>query len=50
MEATCSSENLIEFQRTTRFHITEDKLLQNHRCENLKSYEMQYVFEIKTDF
>jgi hypothetical protein len=26
-------------QRTTRRHIPEEDTLQNHRCENLKSYK-----------
>jgi hypothetical protein len=28
--------------RTTRCHIPEDDTLQNHRCENLKSYNKRY--------
>jgi hypothetical protein len=28
----------VEFQRTTRRYIPEDRTLHNHRCENLKSY------------
>jgi hypothetical protein len=39
MEAVCSSETSVETQRTTRRHIPEDDTLQNHRCENLKSYK-----------
>jgi hypothetical protein len=38
MEATCSSETSVEFQRTTRHCIPEDRPLQNHRCENLRSF------------
>jgi hypothetical protein len=30
-------------QRTTRRHIPEEDTLQNHRCENLKSYIL-YMF------
>jgi hypothetical protein len=37
-EATCSSETSVNFQRTTRRYILEDRTLHNHRCENLKSY------------
>jgi hypothetical protein len=37
MEAICSSETSIAFQRTTRRHIPEDDSLHDHRCENLKS-------------
>jgi hypothetical protein len=38
MEATCSSETSVNFQRTTRRYISEDSTLHNHRCENLKSF------------
>jgi hypothetical protein len=37
MEATCSSE-ASDFQLTTRRYIPEDRIIHNHRCENLKSY------------
>jgi hypothetical protein len=37
MEAKCSSETSVDFQRTTRRYITEDITLPNNRCENLKS-------------
>jgi hypothetical protein len=40
MEAICSSEKSVETQRTTRRLIPEDDTLHNHRCENLKSYEV----------
>jgi hypothetical protein len=38
MEAIRSSETSGTTLRTTRRHIPEDDTLQNHRCENLKSY------------
>jgi hypothetical protein len=38
MEAIRSSETSGTTQRTTRRHIPEEDTLQNHRCENLKSY------------
>jgi hypothetical protein len=38
MEAMRSSETSGTTQRTTRRHIPEEDTLQNHRCENLKSY------------
>jgi hypothetical protein len=41
MEATCSSETSVDSQRTTLHYIPEDRTLHNHRCENLKSYELQ---------
>jgi hypothetical protein len=30
-------------ERTTRRHIPEDDTLQNHRCEDLKSYGVMYL-------
>jgi hypothetical protein len=38
MEATCSSETSVDFQRTTRRYIPEDRTLRNRLCENLRSY------------
>jgi hypothetical protein len=38
MEAAHSSENSIDFQRTKRYYIPEDRTVHNHRCENLKFY------------
>jgi hypothetical protein len=38
MEAICSCEISVDFQRTTRRYIPEDSTLHNHRCEDLKSY------------
>jgi hypothetical protein len=38
MEASCSSETLVNVQRTTRRYIQEDRTLHNYLCENLKSY------------
>jgi hypothetical protein len=43
MEAIRSSETSGTTQRTTRRHIPEEDTLQNHRCENLKSYTVLYV-------
>jgi hypothetical protein len=40
MEAIRSSETSGTTQRTTRRHIPEEDTLQNHRCENLKSYTL----------
>jgi hypothetical protein len=37
-EAICSSETLVEFQRTIRRYIPDDGTLHNRRCENLKTY------------
>jgi uncharacterized membrane protein len=44
MEAICSSEKSIDFQRTTRRYIPEDRTLHNHRCENLKSYVLLTLY------
>jgi hypothetical protein len=38
MGATCSSEMLVDFQRTTQREIPENRTLHNHCCEKLKSY------------
>jgi hypothetical protein len=38
MEAICTSDTSVDFQRTTRHCIPEDSTVHNHRCENLKSY------------
>jgi hypothetical protein len=43
MEAIRSSETSGTTQRTTRRHIPEEDTLQNHRCENLKSYTINHV-------
>jgi hypothetical protein len=34
MEATFSFEKSVEFQRTTRRFMPEDRTRHNHRCEN----------------
>jgi hypothetical protein len=44
MEAICSSETSVDFQRTTRRYTPEDSTLYNNRCENLKSYAFKFVF------
>jgi hypothetical protein len=48
MEAISSSETSVEFQRTTRRHIPEDATLQNHGCENLKSYNIYFFLILRT--
>jgi hypothetical protein len=42
----CSSETSVDFQRTTRRCIPEDRTVHNHRRENLKPYKFMksYVF------
>jgi hypothetical protein len=37
-EATCTSETSADFQWTALRYIPEDRILHNHRCENLKSF------------
>jgi hypothetical protein len=43
MEATCSSEMCVDYQQTTRRYVQEDRILHNHRCENVKSNEECYL-------
>jgi hypothetical protein len=43
MEAIHSFETSGTTQRTTRRHIPEEDTLQNHRCENLKSYTVKMI-------
>jgi hypothetical protein len=50
MEATCSSETSVEFHRITRRYIPGDKILHNHRCDNLKSYVLFSVFILLCHF
>jgi hypothetical protein len=38
MESIYSFETWLDFHRTTRNYISEDRIISNHRCENLKSY------------
>jgi hypothetical protein len=45
MDATFSFETSVDFQRTTRRNIPEDRTLQNHRCENLNSYIILYFVQ-----
>jgi hypothetical protein len=37
MEAKCSSETPIDFHRTKRRYIPEDRAVHNYCCENLRS-------------
>jgi hypothetical protein len=46
MEAIRSSETSGTTLRTTRRYIPEDDTLQNHRCENLKSYMYRICLEL----
>jgi hypothetical protein len=45
MEATRTSETLVNFYQTTRRYNPEDSHLHTHRRENLKSYYRLRVFE-----
>jgi hypothetical protein len=40
MEVTCSSEMSFGFQWATWHCVREGRALQNHCCENLKSYKV----------
>jgi hypothetical protein len=46
MEEICSSETLVDTQRTTLRCIPGDGTLHNHRCENLKSYSGNACFHL----
>jgi hypothetical protein len=46
--ATGFSKTSVDFQRTTRNYVAEDRILHNHRCENLMSYINQIVFVTET--
>jgi hypothetical protein len=50
MEMTCSSETSVEFYRTTLRWFTEDGTFHNHRCENLKSYNVDFVLLSSSSF
>jgi hypothetical protein len=41
MEATCSIETSVDFQRNIRRYIPGDRTLHKHSCENLKSYKRE---------
>jgi hypothetical protein len=43
MKAKYSSETSVDFQGNTMRYIPEDRTLYNHRCENLKSYDIKYI-------
>jgi hypothetical protein len=47
MEAVCSFHASLNFHRTTRRHIPEDRTLRSHRCENL---EYKSVFQRCTKY
>jgi hypothetical protein len=35
----CSSKTLVDSELTTQYHISEDRGIHTHCCENLKSYK-----------
>jgi hypothetical protein len=45
MEATRYSETSVDFQRTTRCYIPEDRTFHNHSCKNLSSNIVLMVLE-----
>jgi hypothetical protein len=44
METIYFSKMSIDFQRTTQRYVPEDSILYNHRCENLKSCLLKFIF------
>jgi hypothetical protein len=48
MEATCSSETSVVYQRTTRRYIPEDITLYNHRFENFTAYKTHDIRAYET--
>jgi hypothetical protein len=50
IEATCSSEMLVHFQRTTWRYVPEDRTLHNHGCKNLKSYTVSVASSLDKSF
>jgi hypothetical protein len=46
MEAMCSSKMSVYFEWTTQQYIPEDRILHNHQCENLKSYNYNSVTKV----
>jgi hypothetical protein len=44
MEAICSSETTVDFQRTTERYIAEDSTTDSHHCEDLRSYTVIVPF------
>jgi hypothetical protein len=42
MEAAASSEALVRFYQSTRYHIPEDSNLHIRRSENVKSHKYEY--------
>lgn len=43
MEVICSSETSACFRRTTRRNIPQERTLHNHRCGNLKFYDLHIL-------
>jgi hypothetical protein len=48
MQAVYFSETSVDFQQTTQLYIPEDSTLNNHRCENQKSWTL-LVFTPRID-
>jgi hypothetical protein len=45
LKVTCSSEASVQFNRTTRRYIPEDRTLHRHRWQNLKSIVFFVIFQ-----
>jgi hypothetical protein len=50
IEATCSSETSVDFQRTTRCYILGDRTLHNNCCKNVKFYVLGRIYRDRTHF
>jgi hypothetical protein len=48
LEAICSSETSVDFQRTTRRYIPKYSTLHKHRCEKFNSYTRCLIFVRET--
>jgi hypothetical protein len=43
IEAICSSEMSVDFQRITRCYIPEDRTIYNYLCGNLNTYKLTFI-------
>jgi hypothetical protein len=50
MEAVCSSETSVDFERNTLLYIPEDSTFHNHRCKNLMPYIQAAYFQFNVKY